>query len=227
MIRHYLSVILLLLTVTAAHAQIPVLTSTSNPAIGDFYIAYTTDTFAPGPGGAALTWNFDTLNQYGTDTDHVAACSASPHCSDFPGTGIYIYDSQNPGTSTYFTTSATAVSLVGAYNSVPIPYDNYEDQLRFPCSYDSVFTDTFSANLTTGGYTYRRTGTVTVRADAYGTLILPTATYTNPSVMSLSVTDEVMVVRLMPSQPLRVRPLTCRISDRSSCRWPPVSVPAR
>lgn len=167
----------ILITGNCCYAQIPILTATSNMVAGDFYIAYATDTFNPGAAGAALTWNFDTLHNYGPDTTFEADCSASPYCGDFPGTTVY--QRYSGGTeSAYFNTSATALSFVGEYEApVPIDYTNYEDELRYPFSYDSSFIDTFESVFISAGYTYHRYGSVTVRADAYGTLVLPTGTY--------------------------------------------------
>ncbi len=162
----------------AVSAQIPTLTSTSNPQIGDWQLVYTTDSFNISSTGAAVTWDYSTLPLNATDTSYADACSASPYCSDFPGTTIYGH-SQGSSNYIYYNTSSTACSVVGAYGTDVIPYSNYEDFLRYPFTYSSSYVDTFGATFVGGAETFNRGGTITVTADGYGTLILPNGTYTN------------------------------------------------
>jgi len=162
----------------AASAQIPTLTSSTNPVIGDSHLIYSTDSFNVGSGGASATWDFSTLPINATDTLYYSACSASPYCSDFPGTTVYAHQPGNPA-SVYNNTSAGAISLAGEYSTGPVAYTNYEDMLRYPFTYNSTFVDSFAATFVSGGNTYNRKGASTVTADGYGTLILPNGTYTN------------------------------------------------
>jgi hypothetical protein len=176
--KRLLSLALALGSITAI-AQIPVLTSSSNPVIGDRFPFYFTDTFNPGAAGTAMTWNFNTLHQYGSDTLVFTSCASTVHCSDFPGATISGYVVSSPTTPNYYNISATALSNLGGYSTVPIYYSNYQDISRYPFTYGDSYIDTFSSIFTSSGYTYHRVGTITVTADAYGTLVLPYGTFLN------------------------------------------------
>lgn len=58
-------------------------------------------------------------------------------------------------------------------------FSNPEDLLRFPMTYLTSYTDAWSVNYNSGGMMMYRTGTTTITADGYGTLIVPSGTYTN------------------------------------------------
>jgi len=58
-------------------------------------------------------------------------------------------------------------------------YSNFEDWMHFPFTYNNTYTDTWSATFVSGGYNFTRSGSTTVTADSYGTLITPNGTYTN------------------------------------------------
>jgi len=162
----------------AATAQIPTLTSTSNPQAGTWVLAYSTDSFDISTTGPGATWNYNTLPVNASDTSYADVCSASPYCSDFPGSTIYTHN-EGSTSSAYYYTSSSVMSLSGVYGTDIIPYSNYEDYLRYPFTYNSTYIDTFGATFTGGTETFNRGGTITVTADGYGTLMLPNGTYTN------------------------------------------------
>lgn len=162
----------------AAVAQIPTLTSTSNPVIGDWHLQYVTDSFLVGAAGAAVTWNFSTLTIHSTDTGFYLACSASPSCATFPGTTLYFHQSGTPY-ALYYNATPTKISIDGEYATGAVPYTNYEDLLHYPFTYTSTFVDSLAATFVSSGDTFHRKGTITVTADGYGTLILPNGTYTH------------------------------------------------
>lgn len=64
-------------------------------------------------------------------------------------------------------------------SGVVISYSDLEDMLRFPTTYNSSYTDTWSATFVSASYTYYRTGSTTVTADGYGTLTTPAGTFGN------------------------------------------------
>lgn len=175
--RTSLSFFFLLLPVLAM-AQAPVLTASTNAVAGDRFTIYRTDTFVAGFGGTGVTWHFDTLATYSTDTVLADTCSASPYCAFFPGSNLYTHRPSDTFSS-YCNVSSTVFSLTGGWYTDPIPYDNPEDLLRFPLTMPGSFKDTFSAYFTSAGYSYHRWGTIQVTADAWGTLILPGGTYSN------------------------------------------------
>lgn len=162
----------------AASAQIPTLTSTTNPQIGDWQLVYGTDSFNVGSSGAGVTWNFSTLPINTTDTTYASACSTSPYCSTFPGTTVYAH-TQASTSYLFYNTTTTTFSIAGEYSTGAIPYSNYEDILRYPFTYNSTYVDSFAATYVSGSSTFNRSGAITVTADGYGTLILPNGTFTN------------------------------------------------
>jgi hypothetical protein len=170
---------LFIVSTYATYAQYPVITPANNPVAGDWFQINYTDNFSVGSVGSGLVWNFDTLGHYQTDTLNVEHCVVSSHCPDFPGSTLTSRNTSTPAISSYFTPSSAGIAFNGAYNTVSMTYTNPEDLFRYPFTFNSTFKDTFASVFTTGGYTYRRGGTVTVTADAYGTLRLPYGTFPN------------------------------------------------
>src|SRR4051812_44997320 len=117
MYKKLLSFLILSLGSLAASAQ-PTLTSACNPVVGDRVIQYATDTFVAGSGGAALTWDFHTASNMGADTFAWDACSASAHCSTFPGTSVYGHVLGATTTAElYMHTTTTTYSIDGQYST--------------------------------------------------------------------------------------------------------------
>lgn len=79
----------------------------------------------------------------------------------------------------YYKASSTAYQSYGSSSSVVISNSDPEDYLHFPFTYNNTYSDPWAATFSNGGYTFYRTGHTVVTADAYGTLITPTGTYTN------------------------------------------------
>jgi hypothetical protein len=80
----------------------------------------------------------------------------------------------------YIKKSSTALQNMGVSNSsVTMSYSNPEDLLRFPFTYNDTYSDTWATQFMSGGYMFYRSGTTTITADGYGTLITPAGTYTN------------------------------------------------
>lgn len=191
MIRGLLAFLLIVVS-TATFAQIPTLTSIINPAPGDKTPIYLTDTFDVGPSWPNIIWHFENLQHFGTDTLITTACSSTPHGSVFPGANIAIYYASDPAALYYYNASATSMEYVGGlFTLIPMLYDNYEDVIRYPFTYDSSYVDTLNSVYSAAGKTYHRWGTTTVTADAYGTLILPYGTFHNALlVTSIRIDDD-------------------------------------
>lgn len=71
------------------------------------------------------------------------------------------------------------MQLCGGASGVTMIYTDLEDLMRYPCAYNSSYTDTWATNFVSNGYNFYRRGTTTVTADGYETLITPNGTYTN------------------------------------------------
>jgi len=163
---------------TVAISQ-PILTATGiNPVVGDLYTLKMGNYVSPGASGANQTWDLTGINTSNTINYTSQSPSATPYASSFTTSNF----SMNNGSGIYafMNTSATALQNTGAYaQNVTFSYSNPEDMLHFPFNMSNTFTDTWACNFTNGGVSFVRTGTTTVTYDAYGTLAIPTGTFTN------------------------------------------------
>ncbi len=159
----------------------PVLTSTNtNPVIGNVFTLKAGSYINQGNPGASQTWNFTSVTQStaAAQATTVSAVSASL-VSQFPSANQQHKGSA--GQSGFYNNSSTASQNYGAQTgTVIIKYSNPEDQLRYPISLGTAsYTDPFAGTFTSAGYNYFRYGNTTVEADAYGTIQLPSGTYSN------------------------------------------------
>lgn len=153
----------------------PVLTdANTNLIIGDTYTFNTINTVVPeGNAGANQTWDFSTLVSAST----VAASATSAAGGLIPTASLkYSYVG---GTETYYKTSNTELTTLGiSANAVFMNYADPEKFLSFPFQMNDTYSDTWNTTFFSGMNFYR-SGTTTVTADGYGTIILPGGTYTN------------------------------------------------
>jgi hypothetical protein len=165
---------------TVSIAQ-PTLTATgTNPVIGNSFTYTGTGYFNPGASGAGQTWNFSTLSGTTGGASNCVSVASTPNGASFPNANIAF---NNTGTSnySYFKTSSAAYQSYGNVSSagVVMSNSNPEDFLRFPFAYTNSYTDPWAVTFVNGGATFYRTGNTTVTADGYGTLIIPSGTFTN------------------------------------------------
>lgn len=169
----------LVLISTVSIAQ-PVLTATGiNPVVGNTYTLFGSPYVSPGSAGAGQTWNLSTMTGTTAGLTTVVLPSATTYGASFSSSTV---GCNNPTANTvnYYKTSATALQNSGiASGTTPFIYSNFEDFLHFPCSFNDTYVDSWAATFVSGGYTFYRTGSTTVTADGYGTLITPNGTYTN------------------------------------------------
>jgi hypothetical protein len=132
-----------------------------------------------GSSGPNQIWNFSTLAPLGdTITEWIVLPSSVPGASLYPSANLV--EKYSDSSYVYLNKTATQNLMLGF--SEPGFAINYPDPLVFaqrPATYGSVFTDTFTSNFTANSFNFSGSGTVTISADAYGTLILPNATYSN------------------------------------------------
>lgn len=158
----------------------PVLTATGiNPVIGESFTLFNTGYVSPGNSGANQTWDLSSMTGTSGGLSTIVAPSSTTNGASFPNANI-AWNNTTGGSDSYFKTSSTALQNYGVSNSsVLMPYSNPEDVLHFPFAYTNTFSDTWATQFVSGGYTFYRTGTTTVTADGYGTLVTPLTTYTN------------------------------------------------
>lgn len=159
-------------------AQAPILTNV-NPAIGGSYtyngIGSYTD---PGSSGTGQLWDFSSLNGTSGGLTNFVSPSSTADGSSFPNANVC---GSNTSTSifSYFKTSTSKLENLGSVSSTVMSYSNSEEMLRYPFNYGNSYSDTWQATFISSGYNFVRKGTTTVTADGYGTVILPSGTYTD------------------------------------------------
>ncbi|MEO6883959.1 MAG: T9SS type A sorting domain-containing protein [Bacteroidia bacterium] len=148
------------------------------PVIGDQYTENITGYVSPGTSGANQTWNLSSMTSSSSSTTNAVSVSSTTYGSSFPSATIAFSAS---GNVSYEKISATAEQNYGIVQggTTVIAYSNPEDILRFPFAYTNTYTDPWATTYVSSGYTYYRAGTTAVTADGYGTLKLPSGTYSN------------------------------------------------
>jgi hypothetical protein len=171
-----LSAITLLSSVAIAQ---PTLTSAnSNPVTGDILTLQSFNAVDPGNSGASQTWNFTSIIQStNAAIAYTYAAVSAGNTGTFPNANQQYSSSTTVG---FNKISTTALQNCGIkQGTVNIAYSNPEDQMHYPFTMGSSFSDPFLATFTSAGYDYERKGTISLNADAYGTLQLPSGTFSN------------------------------------------------
>lgn len=162
-----------------AFAQ-PILTSNnSNPVVGEIFSTKNGSWISEGGSGPNQTWNFTSITIPTLPITYTFQNIQPSSMSLFPNANLERVDNSN-SFAMLLNTSPTALQFYGLYDGTnQVNYSDPEDQMRYPFTMGSNYHDIFKAHQISGPYTYFRKGSTTVSADAYGTLLLPGATYTN------------------------------------------------
>lgn len=177
--KFILGILLFLVFTSQSNAQY-VLQSTNQPGTGDLWVnKIITDDILPGGNGAATTWDYsahfvtpNTISeQYvpltGTTAD-ITFPGANVKCISFFGMTDYFYKNTATNELTYlgFFTSGDEIHIT-----------NTQKLLVAPFAYGSTISNV--AVTGTGYQNSALSGTITVEADSYGTLIVGGQTLTN------------------------------------------------
>lgn len=133
--------------------------------------------FSPGSAGENQTWDYSTLpfdNNGFTLTS--VPFSSSPYSSNFPEGNFSLQQSYTSVINyQYYKLTPSSIEAVGSVeDNVPLSYyQDFKKDFEFPFTYGYEYTDTYQKT------TNSSIETQIVSYDAYGTLILPTGTYTN------------------------------------------------
>lgn len=173
-----LSSYLLVLLPIAAVAQPVIQGPTQLPQVGYTSPVSIGAAIAPGGPGANQTWDFRTLMLLTIGTQTVVAPSSTPYAATYPQAN-YAFTITAPQGTVYFLIKLSSDRLEqvagGSGGSPTLENDytpNLQSLLKFPFSFGESFTDTYQKVGDTEN-------TITVTYDAYGTLMLPSVTYTN------------------------------------------------
>ncbi len=175
-----------------AAAQPTLTAATSTPVIGDIYYRYFCNTTGvpTGDTGSNITWDYSSLSVTSRDTVTVLDGAATPYTDSFPGVTLAEYLSAN-GEYVYYNTSTHAMRDTGAYfppatggagcifETKPATY------LSYPFTFGNALNDSCAYIVYSSAQSSQQVDTML--ADGYGTLILPSGTYTNVLRISHSV----------------------------------------
>ncbi|MEO8588428.1 MAG: hypothetical protein ABI432_03595 [Flavobacteriales bacterium] len=137
--------------------------------------------------GAMQTWDFSGLTESSEEQFLFVDPSSTPWASDFSNSNLCWISWD--GSHSYYVLSPSALETEG-YASI-ITGTPPEDTAKFlinvdterlqelPYTYGDGFVDDFSGTFSAIGFVGTMNGTVDQQVDGYGTLILPTGTYTN------------------------------------------------
>jgi hypothetical protein len=134
------------------------------------------NSFNAGSAGANITWNFATLDTSLTSTQKTVRADTTANYVYFPSVVNRAIEVGSGLATTwgYSYIDNTKYEYYGTKNLGLVQiYVDPERQLQFPFTYNNQFSDTFYDQFPV------YYGHTTVKADAYGTLTLPTGTYTN------------------------------------------------
>lgn len=195
----YIITLLLLGPAIGAAAQ-PALEHANVDLIGkSFAIHVVTDpgTSDPSPDGANVTWDFSSATlQMNAGTCEFVDPATTPDGSSYPAANVAQVITSIAGTTyTYLALSSSLLEMLaeGIGGVDEIDYTDPKTVLEFPYAYTNSFTDDFAY----GGNNY----SVTRTYSGYGTVILPTGTYTDVVKMT-STSGSIDFFRSNPVEPL-------------------------
>lgn len=166
------------------------LVSPAQPAIAnaeDYFIGTTlkivncpTTGVSAGSGGAGQTWDFSGLATADTLTVKMLLPASTASGSSFPAANLV--EKWSDGKYVYTVKTAASSSLAGFVDTISPITIHYPDPMLFaqrPITYGNTATDTFTDYFTSGSYNFSGGGISTLEADGYGSLVLPSGTYSN------------------------------------------------
>jgi len=178
MAQRYSASLLLLATALGAFAQ-PTLPSGSNSfAPGESYTYGVGDYFTPpSVGEANTTWDYSTYTSSSTFT-----AVFSPPSTGGGMAGATVAEAAGGGAYAYHKATASAfeqLGVIGTGFNVNCTL-NPITAFAYPFTFASEVNDTYDCTGVSGGQAFNRdSGTVVISGSSYGTLILPSGTYTN------------------------------------------------
>jgi hypothetical protein len=149
-----------------------------------------TEGVKPGETGAGQTWDFSNLKKSGPiTTEKIILPGKTAYADTFPGANLV--EKYSNGPLVFMDKEADANNMVGYADTKSGFLMSYPNPMQFavrPLAFEMKDEDAFTTAFTTSGYDFEGTGTSTIDADGYGTLILPDKTYKD--VLRVKVTQE-------------------------------------
>lgn len=158
------------------------------PAIGDsiHLVNCTSIDFQEGASGPNQNWDFSGLSPDPTEPNYFFKFldpQQTPYPTQYPQAFLAAV---NPDSQyVYYQLDNNVLQLVGAVAEEPslgtafANYENAETEEVFPISYENTWSDDFDGNNVAGPFSVAFSGTINGEVDAFGTLTLPSGTFTN------------------------------------------------
>jgi hypothetical protein len=175
----YFSIAMAMATIADSYSQPTITSAGTVPRVGDVYVLTETDYTAPGSAGANQNWDFSALPSVTNKTVQYQTPSSTPHGASHTTSNLALNDDPD---YYYMQSTSSALTVTGVFTSIiseNVTFQNPQDLMRFPATYNMTYVDTFKAVFSFGGNPGKRTGTATVLVDGYGSLMLPGQTYTD------------------------------------------------
>lgn len=174
-------------TAMQVSAQITLTQSANAPASGDVQTTKYLDSIAAldKTAGTSKTWDYT-----GSVTNSTVSASSVSYttASSIPGASMFTSAGANVAatdSSEFYISTSTALEMMGnmqADGSYTF-LSNTMKVMQFPFTYPNSFTDTYAGTLSINGFgSFSVNGNLSITADGYGTVILPSA----PSNLSFS-----------------------------------------
>ena len=183
--KKHLLFILTLLLASSAIAQPTLTFENTAPKIGDqlSYIALA-ENFDLAHNGANQTWDFSAFTGMNFQSNYISLENSTESILFSNANIVLSGNGIEESAELYYASSNDEMSLVGikttGTSSIMLTYTDLELHLKFPISYDDTYSDSFSAEAENHlGQTFVRSGNIEIKADGYGTLILPETTISN------------------------------------------------
>lgn len=140
---------------------------------GDEHYFNITNNVDPGNKGASQIWDFSNLETKSQLTSYMYSAYTTEKSADIPKANTVL---EEFGTKFYFKTSDNIIEQFGTVskNNTITKYDKPFVKMVFPFNYGDSYSGDFSGTIE-GANNYKASfsGTYSLEADAYGTLILP------------------------------------------------------
>jgi hypothetical protein len=162
-------------------AQAPILDSTVCVKVGDLAqinVINNAIAIPSGNAGAAQIYDYSVLPNFNSNYEILGVDNlTSPFGTAYPNANATVSWSSFGSPYYHFLLSDSSYIYLGGGGTFgDYQYIDTYQQLKFPFTYNDVYTDTFVAVSNTGGY---RAGSVVVSGDGYGTLLVPNQTFSN------------------------------------------------
>lgn len=164
----------------SAHAQFLMKSNTHLLRVGDEHYFNIANNVNPGSDGPNITWDFSALHDKSTLTSYMYSAHSTTNSVDIPQANTVL---EEFGTKFYFKASDGIIEQYGTVtkNNTLTIYSNPFVKMIFPFNYGDTYAGDFAGTVYgKNNYQANFTGTYKLKADAFGTLILPgNITYTN------------------------------------------------